>query len=57
MCAVNKKPPVPQADLKVFGEIDGDEFVCTLHGWRFDLATGNCRNAADHHLRVRRAGS
>jgi len=33
----------------------GDEFVCTLHGWRFDLATGTCRNAADHHLRVRRA--
>ena len=33
---------------------DGDELVCTLHGWRFDCATGRCRTAADHHLRIRR---
>jgi UDP-MurNAc hydroxylase len=52
---IERTCPHRQADLKVFGEIDGDEFVCTLHGWRFDLATGTCRNAADHHLRVRRA--
>ncbi|HAP78394.1 MAG TPA: (2Fe-2S)-binding protein [Acidimicrobiaceae bacterium] len=47
--------PHREADLSVFGEIDGDEFVCTLHGWRFDLATGRCRNADDKPLRVRRA--
>ena len=52
---VERTCPHRQADLKVFGEIDGAEFVCTLHGWRFDLETGTCRNAADHHLRVRRA--
>ena len=52
---IERTCPHRQADLKVFGEIDGDEFVCTLHGWRFDLATDTCRNAADHHLRVRRA--
>jgi len=52
---IERTCPHRQADLKVFGEIDGDEFVCTLHGWRFDLATGTCRNAADHQLRVRRA--
>jgi UDP-MurNAc hydroxylase len=52
---IERTCPHRQADLKVFGEIDGDEFVCTLHGWRFNLETGTCRNAADHHLRVRRA--
>jgi len=52
---IERTCPHRQADLRVFGEIDGDDFVCTLHGWRFDLATGTCRNAADHHLKVRRA--
>jgi len=52
---IERTCPHRQADLKVFGEIDGDEFVCTMHGWRFNLATGTCRNAADHRLQIRRA--
>jgi len=51
---IERTCPHRQADLKVFGEIEGDELVCTLHGWRFDLATGRCRNADDRSLRVRR---
>jgi UDP-MurNAc hydroxylase len=51
---VQRLCPHRQADLSVFGEIDGDDVVCTLHGWRFDVHSGVCRNAADHHLRVRR---
>jgi UDP-MurNAc hydroxylase len=47
--------PHRQADLSVFGEIEGGELVCTLHGWRFDLATGRCLSADDRQLRVRRA--
>ena len=47
--------PHRQADLSVFGEIDGDVLVCTLHGWRFDLETGRCLTADDRKLRVRRA--
>ena len=47
--------PHRKADLAVFGELDGDELVCTLHGWRFDLHSGKCRNADDRPLRVRRA--
>jgi UDP-MurNAc hydroxylase len=39
----------------VFGEIDGCELVCTLHGWRFDPETGKCLTSAGHELRVRRA--
>lgn len=52
---VQRRCPHREADLSVFGEIDGDELVCTLHGWRFDLATGRCRTADDRPLRVRRA--
>ena len=51
---VQRTCPHRQADLSVFGELDGDELVCTLHGWRFDLNTGKCRNADDRPLRVRR---
>jgi UDP-MurNAc hydroxylase len=47
--------PHRQADLSVFGEIDGDVLVCTLHGWRFDLETGECLTATDRKLRIRRA--
>lgn len=49
--------PHRQADLTVFGEIDGDELVCTLHGWRFDLATGESLTAEGHPIRIRRADS
>ncbi|CAB4883579.1 unannotated protein [freshwater metagenome] len=47
--------PHRQADLSVFGEIEDHTLVCTLHGWRFDLETGECLTASDRHLRVRRA--
>ena len=47
--------PHRQADLTVFGEIDGDHLVCTLHGWRFDLGTGECLNATNRKLRIRPA--
>lgn len=47
--------PHRQADLTVFGEIDGENLVCTLHGWKFDLATGECLNATNRKLRIRPA--
>ena len=47
--------PHRQADLTVFGEIEGDQLVCTLHGWRFDLETGECLNATNRKLQIRRA--
>ncbi|WP_040494961.1 Rieske 2Fe-2S domain-containing protein [Ilumatobacter nonamiensis] len=52
---VQRRCPHRDADLEAFGEIDGDEFVCTLHGWRFDLETGTCKTSAGHPLRIRRA--
>ena len=47
--------PHRQADLAVFGEIDGDHLVCTLHGWKFDLESGECLNATNRKLKIRRA--
>jgi UDP-MurNAc hydroxylase len=52
---VERYCPHRRADLTVFGEVDGCELVCTLHGWRFDLETGRCLTADDRHLRVRPA--
>lgn len=53
---VQRRCPHRDADLAVFGEIDGCDLVCTLHGWRFDLETGACRTAEERSLRIRPAG-
>lgn len=47
--------PHRQADLSVFGHVEGETLTCTLHGWTFDLETGQCLTAEDRKLRVRRA--
>ncbi|MEL0193851.1 MAG: Rieske 2Fe-2S domain-containing protein [Acidimicrobiaceae bacterium] len=50
---VQRRCPHRNADFSVFGEIDGDDLVCTLHGWRFDTATGQCRTSNDHPVRIK----
>jgi UDP-MurNAc hydroxylase len=45
--------PHRKADLSTFGRVDGCLLTCELHGWRFELPSGRCLNAADRHLRVR----
>jgi UDP-MurNAc hydroxylase len=56
---MQRRCPHRNADLSVFGEVEceagRDVLVCTLHGWRFDLASGDCLTSANHPLRVRRA--
>jgi UDP-MurNAc hydroxylase len=53
---VARRCPHRNADLEAFGEIEGDEFVCTLHGWRFDCETGACLTAeTEAKLRIRKA--
>jgi UDP-MurNAc hydroxylase len=51
---VQRRCPHRNADLSVFGEIEGDNLVCTLHGWKFDLETGQCRNAAEKAIRIKK---
>ncbi len=58
---VQRRCPHRNADLEAFGEIDEQEdgtveFVCTLHGWRFDCETGACRTSPNETpLRIRPA--
>ncbi len=52
---VQRTCPHRAADLAVFGVIEGDELVCTLHGWRFDCNTGQCVSAKERTLRIRPA--
>jgi len=54
---LQRKCPHRQADLSVFGEINGTELTCSLHGWRFDLIDGRCLNAENRPLRVRKKTS
>jgi UDP-MurNAc hydroxylase len=54
---VQRRCPHRNADLSVFGEIEGDNLVCTLHGWKFDLETGQCRNAAEKAIRIKKRTS
>ena len=49
--------PHRKADLSEFGVIEGDNVVCTLHGWKFQLRDGKCLNADDHQLSVRKRTS
>ncbi len=46
--------PHRQADLSRFGEIADGVLTCSLHHWRFDLATGRCLTSDDRHLRCER---
>jgi UDP-MurNAc hydroxylase len=46
--------PHRQADLSRFGEIGDGVLTCSLHHWRFDLATGRCLTSDDRHLRCER---
>ena len=54
---MQRKCPHREADLSIFGEINGQELTCSLHGWRFDLKDGHCLNAENRPLRVRRRTS
>jgi UDP-MurNAc hydroxylase len=46
--------PHRKADLSTFGSLEGDEIVCTLHGWRFRTSDGRCMTADDRQLQIRR---
>jgi UDP-MurNAc hydroxylase len=52
---VQRRCPHRNADLAAFGEIDGCDLVCALHGWRFDLDTGRNKTASGRPLRIRPA--
>lgn len=54
---VQRRCPHLRGDLSRFGVTDGSTLTCTMHGWKFDLATGRCltSESQSHGLRCRPA--
>jgi UDP-MurNAc hydroxylase len=54
---VQRRCPHLRGDLGRFGEISGTTLTCTVHGWQYDLETGQCLSTDDdsHKLRCRPA--
>jgi UDP-MurNAc hydroxylase len=50
---VQRRCPHLRGDLSRFGEISGTTLTCTVHGWQFDLNTGNCLSTDDESYRLR----
>tara|TARA_R110002012_G_C11672212_1_gene613180 strand:+ start:4129 stop:5661 length:1533 start_codon:yes stop_codon:yes gene_type:complete len=51
-CKIQKYCPHMFANLEEVGQLEGDKLVCPLHGWKFDLKTGNCLNKEGYKLKV-----
>jgi UDP-MurNAc hydroxylase len=49
-----RRCPHFRADLKEFGSIQDGVLTCAMHGWRFDLETGECLTARGRRLDARR---
>jgi UDP-MurNAc hydroxylase len=49
---VQRRCPHLKADLAEFGDIAGDVLVCRMHGWQFDLATGQSMTADGFPIRA-----
>ncbi|HEV2361793.1 MAG TPA: Rieske 2Fe-2S domain-containing protein [Acidimicrobiales bacterium] len=47
---VQRRCPHLKADLSRFGEICDGVLECSMHGWRFDLETGQCLTSESHHI-------
>ncbi|GAA4843794.1 MBL fold metallo-hydrolase [Actinomycetospora corticicola] len=54
---VQARCPHLSADLSKFGAVDGDVLTCTLHNWKFNLATGRCLTSAGHEIRAEKLGA
>jgi UDP-MurNAc hydroxylase len=54
---IQRRCPHLGGDLSRFGVLDGTTLTCTMHGWKYDLATGRCltSDTAEHRLRSQAA--
>jgi UDP-MurNAc hydroxylase len=50
---IQHRCPHLRGDLSRFGEISGTTLTCTVHGWQFDLETGDCLSTDDESYRLR----
>jgi UDP-MurNAc hydroxylase len=54
---VQRRCPHLKADLTRFGQVEEGVLTCTMHGWRFELATGRCLDSDDRRLHSEPASS
>ncbi len=47
-----RRCPHMGGDLSRFGQTTGSILTCTMHGWQFDLATGQCLTSDDESHRI-----
>lgn len=50
---VQRRCPHLKADLTRFGRVEDGVLTCRMHGWQFDLTTGQCLTATDRTIYVR----
>ncbi len=50
---IQHRCPHLRGDLSRFGEISDTTLTCTVHGWQFDLETGDCLSTDDDSYRLR----
>jgi UDP-MurNAc hydroxylase len=50
---MQRRCPHLRGDLNRFGEISGTTLTCTVHGWQFDLETGQCLSTGDDSYKLR----
>jgi UDP-MurNAc hydroxylase len=48
-----RRCPHLRGDLSRFGEISGTTLTCKVHGWQFDLETGQCLSTEDDSYKLR----
>jgi UDP-MurNAc hydroxylase len=54
---VQRRCPHLKADLGRFAHLEGRILTCSMHGWQFDIETGQCLTSPDHVLRCERVAS
>jgi len=42
------------ANLEEQGYVEGEYFVCPLHGWKFNLENGKCNNKKHFCLKIKK---
>jgi UDP-MurNAc hydroxylase len=52
---IQRHCPHLQADLTRWGSVEGSVLTCALHGWQFDLETGECLTSDDREIYARPA--
>jgi UDP-MurNAc hydroxylase len=50
---IQRRCPHMKADLTRFATIEEGVLTCSLHGWQYELATGNCLTSEGHEITAR----